>query len=241
MKQQILDLIERAYREKQAFMEMLTPEQRAIVGTSEQWSPKDYLAHMIVWEERVVDNHQVALQGVPLPSYGDTDPANDEIFQAHRDMSWEDMQRKVDDVHQKVTAWLQMQNEDDLTDPARFPWSNNRALWGRIVGNSVIHPLLHLAELSAKYGQVDHATDMQESLVPPLLALSDSPRWHSTTLYNLACYYALAGMKEQAIAKLGESFQIDSSLLEWSKEDPDLNTLRDDPAYQALYSQPADA
>jgi hypothetical protein len=180
---------------------------------------------MLAWDERAVDNHQAALQGVPLPSYGDTDDANNEIFLAHRDMSWEDIQRKVDAVHQKVTAWLDAQAEDDLTDPARFAWLNNRTLWGRIVGNSVIHPLLHLAE----------------SLVPPLLALSDAPAWRSATLYNLACYYALAGLKDKAIAKLGEAFQIDSSLVEWSKEDADLNSLRDDPAFQALYSQPADA
>jgi hypothetical protein len=241
MREQLFDLIERAYQEKLAFIDMLTPDQRAMVGTSDQWSPKDVLAHTLVWEERFVDNHQAALQGVPVPSYGDTDPANDEVFQAHRDMSWEDVRRKVDDVHRKLTAWLQVQTGDDLTDPARFSWANNRALWSRIAGNSVIHPLLHLAELYAKYGQVDHATEMQESLVPPLLALSDSPRWRSATLYNLACYYALAGMKDKAIAKLGEAFQIDSSLVEWSKEDPDLNSLRDDPACQALYSQLADA
>ena len=30
MKQQLLDLIGRAYQEKQAFMDMLTPEQRAL-------------------------------------------------------------------------------------------------------------------------------------------------------------------------------------------------------------------
>jgi hypothetical protein len=241
MKQQLLDLIGRAYQEKQAFMDMLTPEQRALAGTAEQWAPKDYLAHMLAWEERMVDNHEAALHGVAPPSYDDIDQANDEVFQAHRDMSWEDIRRKVDAVHQKLVAWLQAQTEDDLTDPARFPWLTNRTLWGRVVGNSVIHPLLHLAELYANYGQRDHATEMQESLVPSLLALSDAPRWHSTTLYNLACYYSLAGLKDKAIAKLGESFHIDSSLIEWSKEDPDLSALRDDPAYQALYTEPADA
>ncbi len=241
MKQQLLDLIGCAYQEKHTFITTLTPEQRAMVGTSEQWSPKDYLAHMITWEERFVDNHQAALQGVTPPSYDDTDRENNEIFQAHRDLSWDDMRRRVDAVNQKVVTWLQAQTEDDLTDRERFPWLNNRTLWGRIVGNSVSHPLLHLAELYAKSGQRDHATEMQEALVPPLLALSDAPAWHSATLYNLACYYSLAGLKEQAIAKLGEALHIDSGLTEWSKEDPDLNALRDDPAYQALYSQPADA
>ena len=241
MKQELLDLIERAYEEKLAFMDMLTPEQRAMVGTPEQWSPKDYLAHMVIWEERLVDNHQAALQGVTPPSYGEIDHANDEIFQAHRELSWEDMRRKVDDIHHKVTAWLDTQTEDDLTDPARFPWQNNQTLWGRIAGNSVIHPLLHLAEQYAAYDQRDHATAMQEALVPPLMALSDTPRWRSATVYNLACYYALAGLKDKAIATLGEALQIDSSLVEWSKQDADLNSLRDDPAFQALYSQPTDA
>jgi hypothetical protein len=241
MKQQLLDLIGRAYHEKHGFLDSLSPEQQATMGTSGQWAPKDYIVHMIVWEERLIDNHQAALHGVTPPSYDDFNQENDVIFQAHREMTLDEIRRKVDAIHEKLIAWVQAQNEDDLTDPARFPWLNNRTLWGRIVGNSVIHPLLHLAELYANYGQRDHATEMQESLVPSLLALSDAPRWRSTTLYNLACYYALAGLKDKAIAKLGEAFQVDSSIVEWSREDPDLKSLRDDPAYQALYSQPADA
>jgi hypothetical protein len=240
MKQQLLDLVGRAYEEKLAFMDSLSPEHQAMVGTSEQWAPKDYVVHMIVWEERLIDNHQAALHGVTPPSYDDFNQENDVIFQAHREMTLDEIRRKVDAIHEKLIVWVQAQNEDDLTDPARFPWLNNRTLWVRIAANSVIHPLLHLAELYAIYGQRDHATAMQESLVPPLLALSDVPAWRSATLYNLACYYALAGLKDKAIAKLGEAFQVDSSLIEWSKEDADLNSIRDDPAYQALYSQPAD-
>jgi hypothetical protein len=235
-KEKVLDLIEHTYQEKHAFMQSLTDAQRALVGTSQQWSAKDILAHVVVWQERVIDNHQAALRGVTPPTYDDFNHENELIFQAHRDDSWDDMRHKVENVHHKQVAWLQAMTEDDLTNPACFPWLNNRPLWGRVIGNSVIHPLLHFAEFYANHGQRDYATQLQESLVAPLLALSDSPAWRASTLYNLACYYSLAGLKDKAIAQLAEALPLDPNLIEWSKQDTDLNALRDDPAYQALYA-----
>lgn len=54
-------------------------------------------------------------------------------------------------------------------------------------------------------------------------------------LYNLACAYAVTGRADRALALLSEALRLDSDLVETSKHDPDLDTLRDDPAFQAIF------
>ena len=53
-------------------------------------------------------------------------------------------------------------------------------------------------------------------------------------LYNVACLYALEGRKDDAIACLAQAFQAGFGAREWIAQDPDLESLRDDPRFQAL-------
>ena len=55
-------------------------------------------------------------------------------------------------------------------------------------------------------------------------------------LYNLACFYATTGQPDKALPLLPEALRLRPDLVEWSKEDSDLDTLRDMPAFQALYA-----
>ena len=54
--------------------------------------------------------------------------------------------------------------------------------------------------------------------------------------YNLACVYALSGLKDKALPALKEAFALNPGLLEWSKQDSDLNSLRQEPEFLALFS-----
>jgi len=67
-------------------------------------------------------------------------------------------------------------------------------------------------------------------------ALAEMPTLYGAARYNLACFYALSGQNEKAMNELREALQLRPDLLEWSKQDADLATLRHLPAYQALYS-----
>ena len=57
--------------------------------------------------------------------------------------------------------------------------------------------------------------------------------------YNLACVYALSGLKDQAIQAVKESFPLNPYLVEWSKKDSDLDSIRQEPAFLALYPDQA--
>jgi hypothetical protein len=55
---------------------------------------------------------------------------------------------------------------------------------------------------------------------------------HPTIHYQLACYSALLGDREQALGHLRIAFR-DPKLKEWAAKDADLDAIRDDPSYPA--------
>jgi hypothetical protein len=52
--------------------------------------------------------------------------------------------------------------------------------------------------------------------------------------YNLACLEALTGNREQALASLRRALELRAELSHWTREDDDLESLRDDPEFRAL-------
>lgn len=54
--------------------------------------------------------------------------------------------------------------------------------------------------------------------------------------YNVACLYALEGKADEAITNLEEAFRHGFGNREWIAHDPDLDGLRGDPRFQALFS-----
>jgi len=53
-------------------------------------------------------------------------------------------------------------------------------------------------------------------------------------LYNLACYYSLAGDRENALSWLGRAFRMDRELLKLIPDETDFDPLRDDADFQHL-------
>jgi len=57
------------------------------------------------------------------------------------------------------------------------------------------------------------------------------------TLLNAGCVYARAGMKEEALACLEKGFGRGFGKRDWVENDPDYDSLRDDPRFQALVAK----
>lgn len=56
--------------------------------------------------------------------------------------------------------------------------------------------------------------------------------------YNLACLEALSGERELALTHLEQALADDPKLRGWASQDEDLASLRDDPAFRGLVSDP---
>jgi tetratricopeptide (TPR) repeat protein len=59
---------------------------------------------------------------------------------------------------------------------------------------------------------------------------------HPVLLYNVACYEALTGRRDDALAHLKRAAELDSRVVEWARKDEDFASLRDDPDFRALVS-----
>jgi len=235
IKAKLVDLLQRAHEEEQTFFASLSDDERSATGTPEHWSVKDVAAHLAEWKARMGQRLAAARRNETPPKYDDIDQANAEIFEQYRDQSWADVLKALERAHVELVEQTRAMPESDLIDAERFPWQEGRPLWRRIVGSGYSHPVQHLAQLYIERGQRDDATRIQETAAEWLAALDDSPDWQGVTIYNLACHYALSGEKEKAIAKLGEALRLNPDLIEWSKQDSDLASIREEPAYRSLY------
>jgi tetratricopeptide (TPR) repeat protein len=237
MKATLLDLLERAYKEEQAFVVRLSDEERSAAGDVEQWSAKDVLAHIVVWKERRAQLLTPAARSESPTPIDDIDQANADIFDAHRHDSWAEILEYSERAHSSLVECTQALENAELAATDAFPWQTGRPLWRRIVGSGYIHPIAHFAEYYLERGEISYATEIQERAASLLAQLDKGPVWQGVVRYNLACHYSLAGEKEKAIQELRAALRLDPELIEWSKEDSDLAPIRGESDYQALYAE----
>ena len=110
-----------------------------------------------------------------------------------------------------------------------------RALWRSICSWVYMHPCMHFTGVSIKRGDLASAKALQEALVSDISKL-DNGSGRGAAIYSMACAFALAGQPDDAISLLAESLKLDSTLTDLSKRDSDLDSLREMPAYKALYA-----
>ena len=79
------------------------------------------------------------------------------------------------------------------------------------------------------------ASELLEKAVVQEQALGTLPNDRGAALYNLACFYATTGQPDKALPLLPQALRLRPDLVEWSKQDSDLDVLRDLPAFKALY------
>jgi tetratricopeptide (TPR) repeat protein len=231
----LIDMLHDVRDRQSAFWDSLSEAERAIIGESDDWSPKDVMAHISVWNDRLADQLEAAARDETPASYGDFEHANLEIYEANKDKTWEELHSFEAQVFKKLEAALVGLPEDALLDPARFAWTEGHPLFWRVCFSPIYHSMAHLADLLIARGDRDEAFKSHEWVAETFAALREEDEWHGTMLYNLACIYALHGEPARAIELLREALTLNPGLIDWSKEDSDLDALRDDPAYKALY------
>jgi tetratricopeptide (TPR) repeat protein len=241
IKSQLVEMLESLRQEVHSFAAQLTDVERAAGGTPQRWSAKDNLAHIAEAVTRTAQQIAAFRRNEPSPVEVDTDfeAANQKTFERNKSRAWADVLGEFDRAYGELIEHTAALTEQDLAAPFQFYWQQqSQLMWHGLVGAGYSHPLGHLTQLYIERGESALALSIEEKGVQRLLSLDGTPRWQGVAIYNLACHYALAGEKAQAIAKLGEALRVYPGLTDWSKQDADLASLRGEPAYQALYAQP---
>lgn len=233
-KEKVLDMLAYTRQEEQAFIDVLTEEERTFAGTLEHWSAKDLLAHLYAWKADYVRRLELVVQGKTPEPVGDIDEANAAIYNAHCDKTWDEARREWEQANADLVARAETFTEEELIDPQRFPGTNGQPLWRGFAGTGLVHTSLHFGEFYANRGDVERANTFQLTAVDLLLGLDDSENWRSVVLYNLACHYAITQQPDTAIPKLREAFALNAGLADYSKQDTDLKSLWELADYRTL-------
>ncbi len=236
MKDNLLALLQHARQEIQTSVDGLSGAQRSDPGSPTRWSAKDNLAHVAEWARRFL----ASLDGAPLPEVGESgaelDAENARIYAQYHSQSWAETLAFVDQVYTKMARRIEAMPEETLLATDAFPSQGGRVLWRLIAGNFYSHLVLHLGYDYLARGERDSVLRLNEQAARSLLDLDASPAWQGVSLYNLGCIYAMIGEKERAISFVSQALRLEPQLIDWSKQDTDLASLRDDPAFQALYA-----
>jgi tetratricopeptide (TPR) repeat protein len=215
-------------------VESLNETERQADGKQDDWSAKDEIAHAIAWMERFVERINTPPADVPSRTFDELNEENAAIFAAHRDQTIEEVLAYAGQIRSALLGAVQALSEEELNDSALLPWLDGAPPWRGAVGNAFTHPLIHYAGYLARHGQPTLAIRMQEEGFERLLELDPSPAWRGTNLYNLACQHALNGDKQKALTLLTEALALLPQLRDWSKQDTDLVSLREEPTFLAL-------
>ena len=148
---EILDALE---DQREAFLEVidgLSDEQIDQPGVVGDWSVKDIMFHLTLWEAELVKLLWQAAQGVqPTTAHFDKTPV-DELNAAWSLQSRNrTLEQVIDDfagVRKQTSRRLEAFKDKDLNDPQRYPWLENHPLWVWIAEDSFKHEAEHLAQI----------------------------------------------------------------------------------------------
>jgi hypothetical protein len=208
-------------------------------GTLEDWSGKDLIAHMNSWKLYLGENLQALADGNPAREPLEDDEENAATFEKYAAKGWEEVLAMVDRANGLLQSQVEQLSSSQLEAEDLFPWEGSRPLWRVITSTGYTHPYIHMIEHSRKVGDMSRAARLNETMPKDLMPLDDSPAWQGIVKYNLACHYSQTGEPEKAVAELKSSLEMNPELVEWSKQDSDLDPIRTLPEYHAIYtSQP---
>jgi tetratricopeptide (TPR) repeat protein len=233
----LIRLIYRAQEAEEDYLSTLSDGERTAQGTYQNWAPKDVIAHTNYWRKRCIEMLAYASREQEPPEYPDYEELNRENFEENRDINLEMHLRESRSIVKALDEVLHRFEDEDVTNPDRYPWRNGQPLISYIICNGYLHPISHLCQTYQKLGDQATAFQLQETAVKDVSEVDENPTSRGIAIYDLACFYTQLGDIDSAIQKLGEALKLSPNLAEWSKQDADLASLHNDPRYLQLLSK----
>ena len=145
-KNELLGAIRSERARLKASLAGLTPGQMTAAGVMGEWSIKDILAHIAMWESQLVTTLFTSERGgSPRVFHGPAgvDRINAESFAQQRDRPLERVLSDFDAVHAQLLKRLKNLTDHDLSDPQRFKWMRGEPLERLIASDTYEHYAEH--------------------------------------------------------------------------------------------------
>lgn len=130
------------------------PDEDMLAPAFDNWSVKDILAHLTMWEAELVKLLFQAQQGrkpTTVHFTGESvDERNAKWYQQNKDRP---LDRILDDFHgvrNQTVRRVESFSDRDLTDRNRYPWLDGTPLWRWIADDSFEHEAEHMAQIRAR-------------------------------------------------------------------------------------------
>ena len=228
-------LLRQAHADERAVGDLLTSEERERTGTVEAWAPKEIIVHNAYWREREIERAEARLRGEASPAFAEYLRMNTESFADLATHSWDQAIARSQRATEDLIAAIER-----LPDSALAPTAGTAdgpaaaVLLASIISSGYQHPEEHLAEIAAARGDQEGAATIQRRILDSVVALDAGAEVTATVRYNLACALADHGPRAEVITLLRQSFADSPRLIALSRQDSDLDPLRDDPDFQTL-------
>lgn len=235
LKAGLIELLGRAQSDQRALLAGMSDDERAVEGTADRWSIKDVVLHIAFWKGSSLERLSAAVRGETPAEQDHFEQVNARVFEQWRDRPWQAVIDESERIFEALVSQVREFDSEALADSNHYAWQNGRSLLRSVTGNGFWHPEAHIAQCYIDRGELSQATRLQEEITEQLGQYGDQLAPRGEALYNLACFYAISGQTDRALALLPEALRLQPDVREWSKEDPDLISLHGLPAYQALY------
>jgi hypothetical protein len=238
LKSRLAALLRQGHADERSFGDTLSQEERERTGTVDAWAAKEIIAHLAYWRERETERVQALARGEAPPPFEDYERMNTESFTDLAEHSWEMAIARSHRATEDLIAAIERLPDSILAGSAHVAEKSGPVMAvTTIIGNGYQHPLQHLAEMSAVRGDMAGSSAIQRRMLDAVIALGAGASVNASARYNLACALVSTGPREEVIALLRQSFADNPRLIAWSRQDTDLDPLRDDPDYQALTAE----
>jgi hypothetical protein len=122
-RQQFLEKLDNAWREVKESYAGLPEARLTQVGVTEEWSVKDVLAHLTIWEEEALKYLPLIIGGGRPPryvTYGGIDAFNAQTIEKKRSLPLSEILRRLDATHRQLVDYLKSVPEEQFTTETRF-------------------------------------------------------------------------------------------------------------------------
>ena len=150
------------------------------------------------------------------------DATNAELLATRIEWDWAAIVEEADSVADRLV------DEIRRADP-EVPVASERLMSGTF-GNGVLHTLTHIRWLLEAGVPLDRArvSAFEGEALRVVSAPAIPNKARAVGLYDLACYHALTGSSDVARSLLRDAFRLDPELVEYSRTDEELLSIRDD-------------
>jgi len=139
----------------EAVIGKLSDGQYLEAGVDGRLSVKDLLAHIIDWEQRMVQWINETLAGIvpqrPAPgmTWDDLDKLNELTYLANKDRELDEVMASSEESYSLSLDVVQNLTDEDLFDGSRFAWREGDPLWHMVAANTWWHYREHRQQVEA--------------------------------------------------------------------------------------------